>query len=492
MKQNKFKIYTLGCKVNQYDSADLNRKMIAAGFTWVEKGADIVIVNTCCVTKTAISKCKRMINKARAENPKAKVIVMGCWPKAYKSEVKKLGVDPAPGHLSGASLIWGVGELDKLVKGIKILCDNCRIATFDLEARNRFLASKSRIVMTDGARYFIKIQDGCEQFCSYCIIPYTRGKLKSRPMQEVIDEVRQAVKAGYREVVLCGIHLGLYAREGLRESRRQRRGSAFASPPAGRAGATADKEGHLVDLLKELIKIKDLGRIRLSSIEVTEVSNELINLIFKSKKICKHLHIPLQSGSDKILQLMNRPYNVKYFRNKIKQIRKLVPPASPLTSQGGDIAITTDVIIGFPGETKKDFQETCDFIKEMQFSRLHVFPFSAHEKTAAAKMGNKVEKEEIAKRAKKLRQLGKKLESDFRKKFVGQELAVVVEGKIKDTRCPTCASPMASARQVGHRVFTYKGKTEYYFDIEFKRSQIISKQNMANINEIVTIRFDKI
>jgi len=292
------------------------------------------------------------------------------------------------------------------------------------------------------SRYFIKIQDGCEQFCSYCIIPFTRGKLSSRPIKEVINEVRQAVKVGYREIVLCGIHLGFYGQECKMQN--------------------AKCKINLINLLKDLIKIKNLGRIRLSSIELNEVTEELIKLMTKSKgRVCRHLHIPLQSGSDKILKLMNRPYNINNYRRKIKKIRKDIP----------NIAITTDVIVGFPGETKKDFKETYKFIKEMQFSRLHVFPFSAHQKTAAAKMKNKVNKKEIESRAGKLRELGEKLEDKYREKFIGQELEVVIEN-IKNNKI--------------------KSKSQYYFDIEFKKTQIIADKKQDDdkklLGRIVRVR----
>ena len=441
MKQNKFKIYTLGCKVNQYDSNDLCGKLISVGFAVANKNANIAIINTCCVTKTAIHKCKRMINKARKKNPKAKIVVMGCWPVAYRDEVEKLDVN----------LIWGVGELGKLVQQIpnpKFQITNHRFngippSKLIIKRRDKFQITNFKL-QKNRSRYFIKIQDGCEQFCSYCIIPYTRGKLRSRPIIEVINEVKQAIEAGYREVVLCGIHLGLYLAPNPRLLSQAKLGGQ-ASPRTG--------EGRLAGLIKKLIKIKDLGRIRLSSIEVTEVGDDLIKLIAGTNKICKHLHIPLQSGCNKILKLMNRSYNAKYFKNKVRNIRQSMP----------DCAITTDVIVGFPGETEKNFKETYDFIKEMRFSRLHVFPFSAHDKTPAVKMERKVSGHEVKKRADRLRKLGKKLGSEYRKKFVGKELEVVVEREMhQDTECP-----------IGHSVSAmYVGKTEYYFDIEFKAKQI--------------------
>ncbi len=194
MKKISYKIYTLGCKVNQYDSANLSRKLNAVGFNTVGKNAQLAIINTCAVTKTAIHKCRRMINKAKKENPKAKIIIMGCWPKVYKKNVAKLNVD----------FIWEVGELDKLIRKIKILSK-------DKEKVKRLSSEYSGLsLLNSRSRYFIKVQDGCEQFCSYCVIPYARGKPKSRSLLKVIEEIKQAIKAGHREIVLSGIHLGLY------------------------------------------------------------------------------------------------------------------------------------------------------------------------------------------------------------------------------------------------------------------------------------------
>ena len=260
----------------------------------------------------------------------------------------------------------------------------------------------------------MKIQDGCEQFCSYCVIPYARGKLKSRRKNEVLKEVKQAVELNYNEIVLCGIHLGLYGKD------------------------IKNSKINLFLLLKDIIKIKNLGRIRLSSIEMNEVTDDLIDLITNSKKICKHLHIPLQSGNNKILKLMNRPYTTGTFEKKINKIRKTIP----------NIAITTDVITGFPNETKKDFIKIYDFIKKNQFSKLHIFPFSAHEKTPAFNFSNQVNEKEIKSRAKLLRILNKKLEDNYKKKFINKKLDVIVE-------------------KINKKVIT--GKTEFYFDIKFNK-----------------------
>jgi threonylcarbamoyladenosine tRNA methylthiotransferase MtaB len=403
-----YKIYTLGCKVNQYDSGSLATSLKMAGFTMVNKNADIAIINSCAVTKTAIIKSGRMIKLAKKENPKAKIILTGCWPKAYA--VKNVGADY-------------VINRDKISDAVK------KTIGYKLPVANKIKEVKQE----NRSRYFIKIQDGCEQYCSYCIVPYTRGKLKSRGEKEIICEIERAVKAGYEEIVLSGIHLGLYGK---------------------------DNKNSLVNLLKKIIKINDLGRVRLSSIEITEVSDDLIKLIANSKKICQHLYIPLQSGSDKILKLMNRPYSKKYFLDKIKKIRRDMP----------NIAITTDVIVGFPGETEKDFKETEKFIKEIKFSRLHVFPFSAHEKTPAAKFPDQVEEKIKIKRAKILRELGVKLMKDYKNKFKGKKVEIVIE-QIQQNKLI--------------------GKTEYYFDIEVDKRQIFGSKIDGNnklIGKIVKVK----
>jgi threonylcarbamoyladenosine tRNA methylthiotransferase MtaB len=407
-----FNIYTLGCKVNQYDSVSLKRRLLSSGLKFTEKNAQVAIINTCSVTKSAISKNKRMISRAKKENSRAKIILTGCWPKVYDVCAEDLGVD----------YVFRTGE-DKLAEKIsklQFLISN-KIPNSKFQIPKNCLNSEC---LHNKSRYFIKIQDGCEQYCTYCVIPYARGKLKSRSEKEIIDEINNAVKVGFREVVLSGIHIGLYGKDFKTQSAKlkvQNNNSKLKT--------------NLFFLLKKLVKIKDLGRVRISSIEITEVSDELIKLIARTDKICNHLHIPLQSGCDKILKLMNRPYTIKYFESRIRKIRKTIP----------DIAITTDVIVGFPGETELDFKKTYEFCKEMKFSKIHVFSFSAHEKAPASKMKNKVSKAEITMRSKKLRALSLRQEKEYKNKFRGKELEVVIENK---------------AGKI------LKGKSEYYFDIE--------------------------
>jgi threonylcarbamoyladenosine tRNA methylthiotransferase MtaB len=373
-----------------------------------------------------------MVSKARKENPSAKIILTGCWPKVYDIKAEDLGVD----------YVFRAWEEDELVEKISKL----QFLISNKIPNSKFQIPKNCVIkhnLIDKSRYFIKIQDGCEQYCTYCVIPYARGKLKSRPEKEILEEIRKAVASGFREVVLSGVHIGLYGKDKKVESLKFKVKSKDI------------KNINLVGLIKKIIKIKGLGRVRISSIEITEVSDELIGLIASTGKICNHLHISLQSGCDKILKLMNRPYTAKYFEDRVKKIRKAIP----------DIAITTDVIVGFPGETKTDFKKTYNFCKKINFSKIHVFSFSAHEKAPASKMKNKVSKEEIAERSKKLRALSQKLEKKYKNKFQGRELSVVVEGKTKSG--------------------LIKGKSEFYFDVLFDEPRLKRYNNIKYSNRLI-------
>lgn len=411
MKNFNYKIYTLGCKVNQYDSRSLQNKLSEAGFSLVKAGSQIALVNTCAVTQTAIRKDKRMINKARKENPKAKIIALGCWTK-LENEKKA----PKP---KGIDLVWGVGDYDKLI--IEIL------ALLNKGTKQSKLISHHQILKKDNrSRYFIKIQDGCEQYCSYCVVPYARGGLRSRGEEEVLEEIKEAIRNDYKEIVLSGIHLGLYGKD-----------------LPGRV--------NLLSLIKKIIVLPGLGRIRLSSIEINEVSDLLIELIAKSKKICNHLHIPLQSGNDKIINLMNRPYTKSFFKDRVKSIRKRIPL----------VAISTDVIVGFPGENGRDFNETYQFVKDIKFSRVHVFPYSSHKKTASSKYKSKVSESIKKARASKLRNLGDKLQKEYKNLFNNKILSIIVED-VKDKE--------------------FTGMSEYYFTINNKKYKKINKGDLVSVN----------
>lgn len=361
----KFFIQSLGCKVNQYDSAALSAGLRSLGFIWSAEEPDLVILNTCTVTKSAITKDRHALNLLRRKYPATKLIVMGCWP-----QTSDLALDSFDDK---GIFWWGVGKRDEFLERIK--------EWFSITKINFPIFEGGLIASTERSRYFLKVGDGCNQFCSYCLIPYARGRLKSRPAEEIINEAATAIQAGYLEIVLCGIHLGLYG--------------------------TDDKGGvDLVGLLKKMLALSPQVRFRLSSIEITEVSDELISLIKRSKgQICRHLHISLQSGSNKVLHSMRRPYTVEYFFGRVEKLRKILP----------DIALTTDIIVGFPGEGKEEFRETLDFVKKIGFAKIHVFSFSAHEKTLAWKMANQVRPAEIKDRSIILRDLSSRQERDYRK-----------------------------------------------------------------------------
>ncbi len=423
MNLKTYKIYTLGCKVNQYDSLCLKRKLDQVGLRAVENNADIAIINSCAVTTTAINKSKRMLNVAKKESPEASIALLGCWPVIAKKRSHDFPPEADQPWADNIDYILGVNEADRLIGAISNKNKICKKAPL--------IFDKSR------ARYTIKIQDGCEQHCSYCIIPFTRGKLKSRSEKEILEEISEAVNCGYKEIVLSGIHLGLYGVEQGAKNKEQRT--------------------NLVSLIKEIIKIKNIGRIRLSSIEVSEVSDELIDLIKTSGKVCKHLHIPLQAGCNKILKSMNRPYAKEQFRNKIKCIKASVP----------DVAISTDVIVGFPGESENDYEETLGFIKEISFSRLHVFPFSAHEEVPASKIPHQLSEQIKTRRANKLRVLGEQLKDKYQEQFKGKDLDFVIEQDKDDC---------------------YIGKSEYYFD--YKILKEIIKLNKLKIGAIYSFKYE--
>lgn len=397
----KFYIKTLGCKVNQYDSNKLRMLLRRAGFIESQAGADLLILNTCAVTLSAISKDRQALKVLRAGSPRAKLVVMGCWPQTYKPA---LPVD----------LVWGTGNLEQLAVTIKEKFNFSLVPNLE-----------SGFASSDRSRYFLKVGDGCNQFCSYCIIPFARGRIKSRPIKELLAEITEAVSHGFKEIILSGIHLGRY-------------GEDFKGQGV-----------NLVALLESIIKIPGLGRVRLSSIEINELSDELINFIKNNNKICRHLHISLQSGSDKILGLMKRPYTADYFRKKVEAIKKLIP----------EMALSTDIIVGFPSETKKDFLASYFLAKDLAFSKIHVFSFSAHPQTAAFKLRPRVPQAEIKDRSTKLRQLSLKLEKKYKsmilKKYKGKSLAVIIDHK-------------------------NRGKTEFHFDLDLKGRQ-------AKVGSLVTI-----
>ena len=379
----KFYIYTLGCKVNSYESRIMTEDLINAGYVEEKDNnipADIYIINTCSVTNTADSKSLKLIRQAIKKNKDAIIVVCGCLAQVKPETVNIEGVDIVIGNKNKSKVSEYINEY---VKNKNKKTDIYDISNVEFETMklNNF----------DKTRAFIKIQDGCNNFCAYCIIPYTRGSVRSKPREDILNEIDHLTLNGHKEIVLTGIHTGNY-------------GSEFDNYD-------------FADLLNEIVKIKKLSRIRISSIEITELNDRVLEIIKNNNVLVDHLHIPLQSGSDEILKLMNRKYDTKYFIEKINKIRKIRP----------DISITTDVIVGFPNETYKNFNETIETIKKVDFSKLHVFPYSKREGTKAATMEGQIKEEVKKQRVMELLKLSKELENKYMNKFIGKTLTFIPE-----------------------------------------------------------------
>ena len=379
----KFKIITLGCKVNTYESNSISDTLLANGYEKAldDKQADIVIINTCTVTNTANNKSLKMIRHAIRNNRDAIIIVTGCSAQVYHKQIMEI---------DGVSIIIGTVGKSQILKYIEEYKKN-KEQIIDVKNNTNILFEEMKLNNFDKTRAFVKIQDGCNNFCSYCIIPFTRGSVRSRNKDEIINEIKTLINYGHHEIVLTGIHTGNYGEEFDNYD--------FAS------------------LLSDLVKIQGLDRLRISSIEVTELNDRVLSILEKEKVLVSHLHIPLQAGTDKILKAMNRKYDTKYFKEKIDKIRTIRP----------DISISTDVIVGFPGETEEDFIESMDFINSMKFSKIHVFPYSKREGTKAATFDNQIDEKVKKDRARLLIKLSKKLEIEYMDKFMGKEVSFIPE-----------------------------------------------------------------
>ncbi len=373
-------IYTLGCKVNAYESEYVTNLLKKNNYQICdfEDICDVYIINTCTVTNTSDIKSRKIIRQAKRRNPNALVIAMGCFIQANPNLV-----------MDDVDILIGNKDKSRIIDFIEnYFKDKEKVNDVYSDLGNTF-EDMYIDTFAPRTRAFVKIQDGCENFCSYCIIPYVRGKCRSKNFDAVITEVNDLVNNGFKEIVLTGIHTGNYGR---------------------------DINTNLCELLKELVKIKDLKRIRISSIEITELNDEILDVIKNNDVIVNHLHIPIQAASDKVLKIMNRKYDLRYFMDKIKVIKSIKK----------DISITTDIIVGHPYEDDESFNNSIDVIKEIGFSKLHVFPYSKRDGTKASLM-EQVDDKTKKERAKTLLLLSRQLEIDYMKKFVGREVEVLVE-----------------------------------------------------------------
>lgn len=385
----KVSFITLGCKVNQYDSDAMRTLFIHRGYKPVEHSevADVYIINTCSVTSIGDRKSRQVIRKIRRNNPDAVIAATGCYAQVAPEELEKMGdVDVIVGHQDRNKIVDYIEEAEKSEKTVNAVKDIMSIREYE----NLTVDPEGEVK----ARAFVKVQEGCDNYCTFCIIPYARGRLKSRKQEDAVDEIKKLVEKGYREVVLTGIHLGNYGRD-------LRNGTSLST------------------LVSELLKIPNLLRIRLGSIESVELSDELINIIKNEKRVCHHLHLPLQSGSDAVLKSMNRHYRLRQYKDLIAMLREKIP----------NLALTTDLIVGFPGETEENFKETLNTLHELKFSAIHVFPFSKRTGTPAAMYPNQISNEEKKKRVHRVQELEKKISKEFRCEFLNKIVHVLAENK---------------------------------------------------------------
>lgn len=379
---------TLGCKVNIYESNALKNELIKKGYEVGEPTpfCDAFIINTCSVTNMADAKSRRMIHRLAKLNPKAVLCVMGCYSQTNQEALEVEGVDILVGNGNKLEIIPMLEE--------KLLNPSIEKKIELLDILNHRAYEPLEVTTYDHTRAFVKIEDGCENFCTYCIIPYARGPVRSKPANDVINEINRIVNEGYLEVVLAGIHTGKYQ----------------------------DGDTNLSGLIERILnEIPKLERLRLSSIEINEVDDQFIELMANSKILADHLHLPLQSGSNVVLEKMERKYNTDFYLNKINNIRRVRP----------NISITTDVIVGFPYETEEEFIFSIEFMKKVNFSKLHVFPYSMRKGTKACsfpQIPDSVKKE----RASRLISLSKELEFNYASKFIGQTVDVIIEQKVDE------------------------------------------------------------
>lgn len=381
--------HTLGCKVNTYESNAMLKIFQDAGYQEVDfkEVADVYVINTCTVTNTGDSKSRQMIRKAIRKNPEAVVCAVGCYSQVAPEDIEQIeGIGVVLGTQYRKEIVDLVEEYQKT---------NQKIVKVD-SVKNLRKFEDLNIDRFKNTRAFLKIQDGCNNFCTYCIIPYARGRVRSRKPESVLKQAELLVSRGYVEIVLTGIHT---------------------------AGYGEDLENYsFYDLLVDLVKIKGLKRLRISSIETSQITDEIIDLIGSNDIIVDHLHVPLQSGCDATLKRMNRKYTTEQYLEKINKIRSYLP----------NIAFTTDVIVGFPGETDEEFQATYDFIKKVNYSQLHVFPYSPRKNTPAAKMKDQINDQVKHQRVERLLELSKQLNYDFAMKQIDKTLKVLFEKRLGD------------------------------------------------------------
>ena len=420
---NKVAFITLGCKVNQYETNAMIQKFKEQGYNILEhtKKADIYIINTCTVTNMSDRKSRQMLRRVKDLNPQAIVVACGCYAQVAKEELEEI---------EEIDLILGNNEKKEIVNYIeKYLDDKKKIQSTEDVMQTREFVDFGDVTYTEKTRAVIKVQDGCDRFCSYCIIPYARGRVRSRKPESVISEIENIAKEGIKEVVITGIHVASYGKD-------------FAD------------NYRLIDLLEEINQIEGIKRIRLGSIEPLLIDEEFISRLIKLKKICHHFHLSLQSGCDETLKRMNRRYTTKEFEKIVNLLRE----------KYNDVILTTDIIVGFPGETEEEFNKTYDFLKKIKFYKMHVFKYSQRKGTKANSMPMQIDGNIKEIRSQKLIELSDINEIEYNKTYTGKEVDVLFE-----------------ERKDGF----YKGHTKNYI-LVYLPEQDILKKNIEN--KIVNVK----
>ncbi|VXC71838.1 tRNA N(6)-threonylcarbamoyladenosine (t(6)A) methylthiotransferase [Staphylococcus sp. 8AQ] len=415
--------HTLGCKVNHYETEAIWQLFKEADYERVdfETNADVFVINTCTVTNTGDKKSRQIIRRAIRKNPDAVVCVTGCYAQTSSAEIMEIpGVDVVVGTQDRHKLLDYIDEFQKErqpINGVGNIMKNRKYEELDVP------------YFTDRTRASLKIQEGCNNFCTFCIIPWARGLMRSRDPEKVVEQATTLVNSGYKEIVLTGIHTGGYGQD--------------------------LKNYNLAQLLRDLDQVDGLERIRISSIEASQLTDEVISVLESSNKIVRHLHVPLQSGSDTVLKRMRRKYTMEHFSERITKLHQALP----------DVAITSDVIVGFPGETEEEFQETYDFIVKHKFSELHVFPYSSRIGTPAARMDDQIDEEIKNERVHKLIELSNQLAKEYASKFEDEVLEVIPE-------------------ESGETPNTLVGYADNYMKVEFEGNEDL-------IGQIVKVKIQK-
>jgi threonylcarbamoyladenosine tRNA methylthiotransferase MtaB len=422
----KVAFYTLGCKVNQYETEAMIEIFEKNGYEHVKTNdfADIYVINTCTVTHMSDRKSRQYIRRMKKINPKAIIAVVGCYSQVSPEEIL---------DIEEVNLVMGTNDRKNIVAEIeKITCEDKASTVDDIMKVKEF--EDINISHTDDkTRAFLKIQDGCDRFCTYCIIPYARGRVRSKPIEKIVSEVETLAKSGYKEVVLTGIHVASYGKD-----------------------INSEKVG-LLDVIRKVSEVECIERIRMSSVEPILFTDEFIEEIKNNKKLCPHYHLSLQSGCDDTLKRMNRRYTASEYKKIVEKLRESID----------DVSITTDVIVGFPDESDEEFEQTYKFLSDIKLSQMHIFKYSKRKGTKASQMENQISPEIKQLRSEKLLELNKRNFSDFISKFIGREMDVLFEQEVAENVYEGLTS----------NYIRVLAKSESKINGEIKKVKIISKKD---------------